>query len=332
MTSNPIQKRARQSFIIGFLVALLIMAIVAGLLLYKINKTNQQLTALQESLTTVTIYVTNTAIKSGDEVNTEKLTPVTVTVGKDTASYLMTYYAQPGSFEETKEVEVESSDGETTTKETVAIKYYARGDIEEGSMIPTGMTYTEELKDSERLIEYNMIILPSQLQNGNSIDIRLRLADGRDYIVLSKKLVEQTTAESIWMTVDEEEILTMNSAIVESYCLKGAKLYATIYTDPGQQEAAEETYPQNTAVIELINIEPNILDDAKKALNEKWTTDRNGNGTNDYTESRNNINSYLTGDETSVEGGDNDEIEDLTSMREDYINKLEGTGLIGITY
>lgn len=35
--------------------------------------------------------------------------------------------------------------------------------------------------------EYNTIILPTQIQSGDYIDVRLRLSNGVDYIVVSKK-------------------------------------------------------------------------------------------------------------------------------------------------
>ena len=46
---------------------------------------------------------------------------------------------------------------------------------------------TDLLSDTQRIQEYNMILLPSHLKNGDYVDIRLSLPNGQDYIVLSKK-------------------------------------------------------------------------------------------------------------------------------------------------
>ena len=87
-----------------------------------------------------------------------------------------------------------------------------------------------------------------------------------DTLCLKIKYVEQTTATSVWIKVTEEEILTMNSAIVDSYTIQGSKIHATIYTNPGTQEAATPTYPVNDNILNLMNSNSNIIDEAKKEL------------------------------------------------------------------
>ena len=48
----------------------------------------------------------------------------------------------------------------------------------------------EKTTDDLRKVEYNVLTLPSQLQTGEYIDVRLALPSGQDYIVVSKKQVE----------------------------------------------------------------------------------------------------------------------------------------------
>ena len=96
--------------------------------------------------------------------------------------------------------------------------------------------YGEETLDSDRIQEYNMIVLPSNLKNGEHVDIRLTMPTGQDYVVLSKKEVIGTTDTGLWINVTEDEILTMNNAIVEAYILPGTKLYAIQYTEAGTQK------------------------------------------------------------------------------------------------
>ena len=66
MAVNPMQRRARNSFLIGFLVALIIMALVVLLLLYRIKSLNEAKEALESKQSEV--YVAATDLKSGDEV------------------------------------------------------------------------------------------------------------------------------------------------------------------------------------------------------------------------------------------------------------------------
>ena len=70
----------------------------------------------------------------------------------------------------------------------------------------------------------------------------------------------------MWIDLKEEEILMMSCAIVESYQMNGAKLYATKYVEPGIQEAAIPTYIPNDETITLIHNDPNIVQEAKNEL------------------------------------------------------------------
>ena len=70
MPINPMQRRARNSFLIGFLIALIIMAIVVAFLLKKIETTNEaleNLKALQRNL-----LVASEDLRSGQEVEFDK--------------------------------------------------------------------------------------------------------------------------------------------------------------------------------------------------------------------------------------------------------------------
>lgn len=91
-----------------------------------------------------------------------------------------------------------------------------------------------------RLQEFNMITLPSDLDVGDYIDVRLRFPTGEDYSVLVGKKVESfgatgTTSNTIFLRLDEEEIVKMSSAIIESYIRDGILLYANRYIDPDNQ-------------------------------------------------------------------------------------------------
>ena len=130
----------------------------------------------------------------------------------------------------------------------------------------------EKTTDDLRKQEYNMLVLPSQLQTGEYIDIRLALPSGQDYIVASKKQVEipQVSGidveDSIWVKMTEDEIITMNNAIVDAYRILGSKIYVTTYTEAGTQKAATPTYVPSREVALLIQNDPNIVATAKNEL------------------------------------------------------------------
>lgn len=117
-----------------------------------------------------------------------------------------------------------------------------RINAEENTLITSSMLTEEEDANpniDERLQEFNMIVLPSDLQEGDFIDIRLTMGNGDNYIVISgkevKKVGQTPTSNTIFLQLDEEEIIRMTAAILESYMTTGTKIYATKYVNPSEQ-------------------------------------------------------------------------------------------------
>lgn len=131
--------------------------------------------------------------------------------------------------------------------------------------------------DDVRKQEYNSISLPIDLVTGDYVDIRVQFPNGQDFIVLSKEMVELPiiegveSAETIWLNLSEDKILSMSCAIVEAYRINGTRIYATKYTDPGMQEAAVPTYPLSAEIVSLIHSDPNVTDRAEEALRKRYT-------------------------------------------------------------
>lgn len=116
-----------------------------------------------------------------------------------------------------------------------------------------------------RLHEYNVMILPTKLQIGQFVDVRITFPTGEDFVVLSKKKVLDMSGTTVWYNINESELLVMSSAIVDAY-LHGAKLYAITYVDPFLQDKATPNYPVNLKVIDLIESDPNVLEKASGTL------------------------------------------------------------------
>ena len=156
-----------------------------------------------------------------------------------------------------------------------------------------------------------MLVLPSKLQVGDYIDIRLQMPTGETYIVVSKKYVEDTNATTVWLKMSEEEILTLNNAIVEAYVMKGAKLYADVYMEGGLQEKAKVTYQPSANVVTLIENDKNIVTTAREAL-------RLARQTVIDTQLKN----YDENKLQNTEEGISKEIEDLRESRQLYLDEL----------
>ncbi len=197
-----------------------------------------------------------------------------------------------------------------------------------GTILSKEMIYADETEqgDDVRKQEYNMFVLPTDLQNGDYIDIRLMLPSGTDYIVASKKRVEipqiaQVDAtDTISVNLSEAETLLVSNAIIDAYRIVGSKLYVTRYTEPGLQKASEPTFPANKDVMSLINANPNIVEEARQGL---WARYNDGDGVNQ----RNNvINSAITsaGDQgtQNLQTKMEDSITNSQTRRKEYLDSL----------
>ena len=158
MATNPMQKKARNSFILGVLITFLIMAIVVAFLLYSMLNMKKAEEERQASL--VITYALKTDVKSGDTIDASKL--ATVTTDK----------AAPANA-------VKAS---ALTENTIAKIDLTKGTIITDSMITDS---DSPLTNDLRVQEYNMIKISSQIASEDYIDIRLRMPSGLDYIVIS---------------------------------------------------------------------------------------------------------------------------------------------------
>lgn len=124
--------------------------------------------------------------------------------------------------------------GKDPTKELVGKT--AKYNIPKNVPITRSMV-TDELVIAQdvRLLELNTVLLPSDINEKEYIDIRIMFPNGEDYIVASQKEVNKIVNETMWINASEEEIMLINSAIVDSYLTEGTKLYAIKYADPSSQ-------------------------------------------------------------------------------------------------
>ncbi len=322
MAVNPMQRRARNSFLIGFLVALIIMALVVLLLLYKIKNLNEAKEALESKQRTVLVATAD--LKSGEEVTMDSFKTEVVQTTMDTTQIIE---EDDFKFKDDKTgdtIEKYSEDGTQLQKKLVMKVGVPANSIVTKDMVAE---VDGQTTDDQRIQEYNMIILPSELRNGDYVDIRVRFPKGQDYIVVAKKKIEQCTADTIWVKLTEEEILSLGNAIVESYTAEGTKLYATTYTEPGLQNAATPTYAVSEDVLKLINTDPNIRETARTALWSRYNEQKQNEQRVGQIDAA--LSAYEDGRASSVESGIEEEITNLKTARESFVEELDGSGEVG---
>lgn len=361
MATNPMKRKARNSFLLGMLVMLLIAGVVIAFLFIQLmNKTKKEQEELKAS---VNAYVLNQDVSSGQVITTDMLTKQTVNKNlvpsnaTSDISLIQNYalqdkegndiYTKMKNNEPKLYITKNGTEYEVQKEEETDNYYISRNNNKEYlelnnvplvakvTMKKNTLITTELLSKSDNIVqndvrkqEYNMVVLPMDLVTGDYIDIRIMLPSGQDYIVVSKKEVEipningADSEDTIWVNLSEEEILHMSCAIIDAYQIRGAKIYATKYTEAGMQEAATPTYPASESALAVLQNDPNILE---KAMNEIRTRYSNTNATN----LRNNyinsvINSQGDQSQSNIETNMQESITNSRNSRKEYLDSLAG--------
>ena len=227
MATNPMQRKARNSFLLGMLVTLLVLGIIIAFLIIQLmNKMQEEREELANS---VNAYVLNRDVKSGQVITTDMLTLQTVNkslVPSNATSDLsiIENYALQDKEGNDITTEYRTSNGETTATmyitrddgryevsqedetgnffierngqkeylELNSVPLVAKVDMNANTLITTDLISKSDnmVQDDVRKQEYNMVVLPIDLTTGDYIDIRVMFPNGQDFIVVSKKEVE----------------------------------------------------------------------------------------------------------------------------------------------
>lgn len=361
MATNPMQRKARNSFLLGMLVMLLIAgAVIALLLMQLMNKIKEE---KENMANMVNAYVLTQDVKSGQVITTDmlKLTQVNKTLVPSNATsdisvienyalqdkegnQIVTEYNngnatmyitidntryQVNEDEQTGNLYIEQN-GEKEYLQLDQVPIVAKVNMNANTLITTDLISRGDsrVQDDVRKQEYNVVVLPMDLATGDYIDIRLMLPNGQDFIVVSKKEVEvpvigsTDSQDTIWVNLSEDETLNMSCAIYDAAQIKGSKLYATKYTEPGMQNAATPTYVVNEYTATLLDSDPNILEQAKNEIKARY-----GSG-NSVTIRNNQIESVISsqGDQaqSNLQTNIEESITNSKNARKDYLDALSG--------
>ena len=178
MVANPMQKRARNSFLLGMIITLVICALV-GVLMYVLLAKKDEAKVAEEGTFTYA-YRLKVDVKSGEEITLDKV-----------ESVLVTEKAVPvGAFASKTKNQATKGNG-TWVDTPFPSGYKSKLDLGAGTILGTNLVYEDEQLTSDvRYVEYNMLVLPTTVAVGDYIDIRLTLPNGQDLIVISKKQIK----------------------------------------------------------------------------------------------------------------------------------------------
>lgn len=306
MSSNPIQRKTRNSFMLGFLLMLIIAVIIGGFLYMTVLKKEQEEKKKNKEEVIAYVYALTQNVSSGQAITADMVKEVEVT-GE----------AAPSDSIASKIVV-----NETVTPSPMVVGYNSKIDLTQGTILSWSMlTQAEQLQNDTRLVEYNMLTLPIDMGIGDYIDIRLKLPNGQDLVVISKKEIKNIFDNTVTFYLTEDEILLMNSAIVEAYIMTASDIYAIKYVEPGNQDAAQLTYVPTAEVITLMNMDDNITTEAKQGLASR--IERNQATVRPSVDGE--ISKYTENRDANIEAGIQEQIENARAAREAYLSGLSGT-------
>lgn len=218
--------------------------IVAGLTCYFIySSKDKQITELKEEVATlqktmtdmgdlVPAYVLQDSVEMGEKVEDKDFTEVQV------PSTLAT-----GMIQDITEFEG---------------KNY-RMDLKGGTALTQDDLYTDKITDDMRLLDVVLNTIPVGLKPNTYVDIRMTMPDGKDYIAISHKQVKDINSGVLKVAVNEHDIHTYNSMLIDSLMYVGSQMYAVEYVEGGIQKASDTYYPLSKKIATLANKDPNLL-------------------------------------------------------------------------
>lgn len=294
MAVNPMQKKARNSFLLGMIITLIVCAII-GVILY-IAVIGPENKASKEKGTATKAYALNRDVKSGQEITADMLSTINTYSNLIPQNYI---------------------DSTILTSVESGKKVVAKVDLYKNTILTASTVTTEEntVTKDVRTMEYNMLTLPINLTIGDYVDIRITFPDGQDFIVIAKKEIKNIQGNTVTFDMSEADIVMLNSAIVESYIMKASNIYIAKYVEPGMQEKAANTYVPTAEVIRLIETDSNIVSTAKNELTSRFDA-------NIRSQMNSTVNQYSEQGLTNVEEGIQKQIEDAKKAREEYLSSL----------
>lgn len=260
MAMNPMQRKIRNSFLFGFLVAVIIAAVVVALLYMRVKGLKEEIVKIQKEneVALVQVYAITQDVQK-DEI-------LTASEDADQKFALISVPAQ-----QVPDNAITQANLDKLYKDENSDEYQmtAKLDLSKNTVLTTDMVEKSNEAGTFRMGEYTMISLPSKLNAGDYIDIRIAYPTSADFVVLSKVKVQDANTNTIWLKLAESQMLLLNEAIIESYIVDGTKLYASQYVDAAQVEL-NATYVPNSTVASLIqansftDYDKSLIDDANK--------------------------------------------------------------------
>lgn len=188
----------------------------------------------------------------------------------------------------------------------------AVADISAGKPIYKSMI-GEQLETTLRETELACLALNTNLKQDDFVDIRIMYPNGENYIVLSKVCIRKLDLANndCFLWLNEEQIMSISSAIVDTYMHDGSILYTTKYIEDGQDETSSNYTPTKDCITAMANDE-NIVNKAenklnasvREALDSRLSKEKDGDGNVDLKQILPDRSNIQSDEEVTDESGD----------------------------
>lgn len=245
---------------------ILVIAVLSVLGISSINKykatiesQNQEIANLEASLTDIgpltTGFVVNRAVRAGEEITEDNIDEIVTEVSVPSKLNLgLTSDDMNGT--NTSIIENRSD---------LLNKYFKIG-LAEGTVITVEDIVETKIDNTWRYFDLILDESPVGITAGDYIDVRISFPFGEDFIAMSHKKIEEINSGVIKIIVDEHDIMSYNSMLMDKALYSGVKVYAVKYVDGGAQASAENFYPIQSNISEITVLDPNILEDVKQEM------------------------------------------------------------------
>jgi hypothetical protein len=231
-----------KKLLVGILIGLIVLALVAvgtlqvlgfkKALAAKDGEIQQLKQTIQSIGQLTTVYVVRAEVPAGKEIVETDLQPVTVPVSM--------------------------ASNAVTDLNTVKGKYY-KTSLTPGSLLLADLVMEDKLDPSMRLYDIVTDENPLGLKPGTYVDVRISMPFGEDFIAMSHKRVYAINNGILKLAVNEQDIHTYNSMLVDKILYPGTRIYAVEYLEPGSQQPASKYYPVSKNVLAIAEKDPNLL-------------------------------------------------------------------------
>jgi hypothetical protein len=240
--------------ILAILLVITLLGATLGGYFYHSAKTKEialkdsEIVQLQASITQIGVlleaYTVTADVKMGQKILETDLTPI--------------------------QVPTSMSNGLVLDKAELIGKHY-KLDLTAGTAVSKDVVYAEPLTDDMRLVDLVLHSIPVGLKVGQFVDVRIALPLGEDFISIPHKKVAAINAGVLKLVINEEDIHTYNSMLIDSLLYPGTQMYAVEYLEGGVQKAADSFYPVSKNILAVAQKDPNLLTAIKSDILQRRT-------------------------------------------------------------